>query len=110
MRFTPIDQVAFKQHFAGAKAELTAHLVIWTTTPWTLPANQAVSLHPELHYALVEVESREYLVMAEALVESAMQRYGIEDYRIVASCAGAALENSALQHPFYARSVPVVLG
>ena len=110
VRFTPIDQVAFKQHFAGAKAELTAHLVIWTTTPWTLPANQAVSLHPELHYALVEVESREYLVMAEALVESAMQRYGIEDYRIVASCAGAALENSALQHPFYARSVPVVLG
>ena len=110
VRFTPVDQASFKQHFAGAKAELDAHIVIWTTTPWTLPANQAVSLHPELHYALVEVESREYLVMAEALVESSMQRYGIEDYRIVASCVGATLEHSALQHPFNARSVPVILG
>lgn len=110
VRFTAVDQSAFKKLFTGAKAELDAHLVIWTTTPWTLPANQAVSLHPELQYALVEVESREYLVMAEALVESSMQRYAIEDYRVVSSCSGAAMENCALQHPFYARSVPVVLG
>jgi isoleucyl-tRNA synthetase len=84
-------------------------VVIWTTTPWTLPANQAVALHPELDYALVRVNDERLLLAAE-LVESAMQRYGFADARIVGRCRGAALEGVNLHHPFVDRHVPVILG
>jgi isoleucyl-tRNA synthetase len=84
-------------------------LVIWTTTPWTLPANQAVALHPELSYALVRVAG-ERLLLAEELVESAMKRYGFDEARIVGRCKGAALEGVSLHHPFLRRHVPVILG
>jgi len=84
-------------------------LVIWTTTPWTLPANQAVSVHPDLDYALVQVAD-ERLLMAEALVESVMQRAGIQDYRQVGRVPGRELEQLQLHHPFYARQVPVICG
>ncbi|OOG24922.1 isoleucine--tRNA ligase [Thioalkalivibrio denitrificans] len=84
-------------------------VVIWTTTPWTLPANRAVALHPELDYALVRVND-ERLLMAADLVESAMQRYGFEGWQIVGRCTGAALEGVTLHHPFLDRQVPVVLG
>ena len=88
-------------------------LVIWTTTPWTLPANQAVSVHPELDYLVVQCECdgvARTLLLAEALVESAMQRYGAETHTVLARCKGAALEQLQLQHPFYAHQVPVILG
>ncbi|WP_018232921.1 isoleucine--tRNA ligase [Thioalkalivibrio thiocyanodenitrificans] len=84
-------------------------VVIWTTTPWTLPANQAVALHPELDYALVRVNG-ERLLLAEDLVDSAMQRYGFGDARIVGRCRGATLEGVNLHHPFVDRQVPVILG
>ncbi len=84
-------------------------IVIWTTTPWTLPANQAVAVHPELEYVVVQAE-HERLVLAEALMKPAMDRYGIEDYRVIATCLGADLEGLQLQHPFYAREVPLILG
>ena len=86
---------------------------IWTTTPWTLPANQAVALHPELEYQILQCsgpQGTERLLVAEPLVKAVMARYGIEDYRVVANCQGRALEGVKLQHPFYAREVPVVLG
>ena len=86
-------------------------LAIWTTTPWTLPANQAVALNPELDYAVVQLEAAgERLILAEALIKDAMLRYGIENYRVVAYCKGAALEGLLLQHPFLERQVPVILG
>ena len=88
-------------------------MVIWTTTPWTLPANQAVALNPDLDYALVQVESdhhKERLLLAEALMKDAMARYGIEHYRVVAYCQGKDLEHLKLQHPFYQREVPIILG
>ncbi|ACL74285.1 isoleucine--tRNA ligase [Thioalkalivibrio sulfidiphilus] len=84
-------------------------VVIWTTTPWTLPANQAVCLHPELSYALVRVGD-ERLLLAEELVEPAMKRYGFSDARIIGRCQGAALEGALLHHPFLDRQVPVILG
>ncbi|EHQ51846.1 isoleucyl-tRNA synthetase [Ectothiorhodospira sp. PHS-1] len=84
-------------------------VVIWTTTPWTLPANQAVALHPELEYALVAVNG-ERLLLARDLVETAMGRYGFEDWRIVGHARGALFEGMLLQHPFYDRQVPVILG
>lgn len=88
-------------------------VVIWTTTPWTLPANQAVALNPELDYAVVQTEGEhgtERLILAEALLKDAMARYEYSDYRVVAYCRGADLEGLKLAHPFYDREVPVILG
>jgi isoleucyl-tRNA synthetase len=85
---------------------------IWTTTVWTLPANQAVAVHPKLNYAVVDCltpRGRERLIIAEALLKDAMMRYNIDDYRVVAYCEGSALEGIKLQHPFYHRTVSVVL-
>jgi len=86
-------------------------IVIWTTTPWTLPANQAVALGPDIEYAVVQcTEQNERLVIAESLLKNTMGRYGIDQYNIVAYCNGSDLEGLLLQHPFYEREVPVILG
>lgn len=84
---------------------------IWTTTPWTLPANQAVSIHPELVYALIQHHDCAYII-AEGLLEQVSARYGIAgDYKVLAAVRGEALSGLQLQHPFYEdRLVPVVLG
>ena len=81
--------------------------VIWTTTPWTIPANQALNAHPEHQYALVDVVDK-YLLLAVELVESCLQRYGLEG-QVVASCAGEALELIKFSHPFYERYSPMYL-
>ncbi len=88
-------------------------IVIWTTTPWTLPANQAVALNPELEYAVVQCRGergKERLLLAEGLLKDAMDRYGIEDYHVIAYGRGDAFEGLMLQHCFYDRQVPVILG
>ena len=82
---------------------------IWTTTPWTLPANEAVCLNPELDYAVLDAGSN-YYVVAKALASSAMTRYGISEFQVVGVVKGLALEGLALKHPFYERVVPIVLG
>jgi isoleucyl-tRNA synthetase len=82
--------------------------VIWTTTPWTLPANQAVALHPDFDYLLLEYKG-ERLLLAEALYESALHRYGADSANIVGRCQGADLEGLTLKHPFYDREVPIIL-
>ena len=110
VKFTPVDQSAFKKHFRNTKENITAHVIIWTTTPWTLPANQAVSLHPNLEYSLVQTPANEYLLLASDLVESCMQRYGLDNYDIIGSCTGHVLEHELLQHPFYDKQVPIILG
>jgi isoleucyl-tRNA synthetase len=87
--------------------------VIWTTTPWTLPANRAVAVNGKLDYVVVQCEldrGPERLVLAERLVDDAMRRYGACHHRVMARCAGQALVGLQLQHPFYAREVPVVVG
>ncbi|MBO1255331.1 isoleucine--tRNA ligase [Alteromonas sp. 5E99-2] len=93
-------------------AQLPHGVVIWTTTPWTLPANRAVSLHPELHYALVKVTSdkERIMVLAEDLVEQSMQRYGAESFTVIATTQGSALEKLEIQHPFLDINVPLILG
>jgi len=88
-------------------------VVIWTTTPWTLPANQAVALNPTLEYVVVQTEGdrrHERLVLAEGLLKETMDRLGIDRYRVICYGAGAALEGLLLQHPFYDREVPIILG
>ena len=86
-----------------------AFAVIWTTTPWTLPANQAVAIGAEIDYALVRF-SAGLLMLAKDLVDSCMQSYGFDDYQIVSEFKGEKLEGLLLEHPFYDRQVPLVLG
>jgi isoleucyl-tRNA synthetase len=85
-----------------------AFAVIWTTTPWTLPANQAVAVHPDLHYNLVRTE-KGLLVLAKDLREACLQRYGLQG-EVLATASGHALERLELHHPFYDRKVPIVVG
>ena len=111
------------------------YAVIWTTTPWTLPANQAVSVHPEMKYALVKTE-KSYLILSAELDTSPLyvrssppdgkphkpesqippkyaallQKYGLENQGEVRCCNGSALENLPLQHPFHERIVPIICG
>jgi len=88
-------------------------VVIWTTTPWTLPANQAVALNPELEYALVQTDGghgKERLLVAEGLLKDTMSRWDVEHYRVIAYGRGDAFEGLVLQHPFYPREVPIILG
>jgi isoleucyl-tRNA synthetase len=116
VRFRVLDEeslLARCHHLEEHKGEGPVSVVIWTTTPWTLPANRAVSLHPELDYALVQADvgqGEERLLVAEALLKDVMLRYGCERYRVIAYCKGEALEHLQLAHPFYAREVPVILG
>jgi isoleucyl-tRNA synthetase len=86
------------------------YFVIWTTTPWTLPANQAVALHPDFQYALVRTR-KGLLVLADSLRESALTRYGLADgAEVIAHTTGQALEGVLLWHPFQERQVPVIVG
>ncbi len=93
--------------FGLAALDKPAQIVIWTTTPWTIPANQALNVHPEIDYALVDAGDR-YLVLAEALVESCLARYQREG-KVVATAKGEALELINFRHPFYERLSPVYL-
>jgi isoleucyl-tRNA synthetase len=81
---------------------------VWTTTPWTLPANVAVAVHPKLEYVLVRTP-QEHLVLAKGLLEQTMAAIGAEGCEVVGSTMGAALEGGRLRHPFDEREVPVVL-
>jgi len=109
VRYGVLDQQAWHQAF-GVVTDLPTSVVIWTTTPWTLPSSQAVSMHAELDYVLVQVNN-ECQVFAKDLVVSSMARYGIDDFKVLGEAKGQAFENLALQHPFYdARQVPLILG
>jgi len=83
--------------------------VIWTTTPWTLPANEAVALHPELNYVLADTGS-EYLLLAQDLAESALARYELEANITTSVFTGSELEGLQVKHPFYDKQVPLILG
>ena len=92
-------------------------LVIWTTTPWTLPANQAVALHAEIEYVMVRCQTvdgpdqrAERLIVAAELADDCMTKYGFTDYLVIGRCEGRALQGVQLAHPFYDRLVPVILG
>jgi len=114
VRFKVLDEtdaLARCHAVPGHEGEGPLSVVIWTTTPWTLPANQAVALNPELDYAVVQRgDTAERLIVADALMKDAMLRYGVENYRVVAYCKGSDLEGVRLKHPFLAREVPIVLG
>ncbi len=107
VRFTVVDTAAFE---AATKSNGSGNInvPIWTTTPWTLPANQAVSLNPAYDYVVVQTAD-ERLLLAEALYESALERYGMTG-EVVARIKGEDVEGLQLQHPFYDKQVPIILG
>jgi isoleucyl-tRNA synthetase len=123
VRFPVVDAADVAQRFGiGAiggeetfddRQEVPTSVAIWTTTPWTLPANRAVAVHPQFDYALIEFDlgaGPERLVLASELIDAVMKSLGIANWSLVATVKGAALEHMLLRHPFYDRQVPVVLG
>jgi isoleucyl-tRNA synthetase len=113
VRFTAVDQAKALSLFNTSAGEGEVSVVIWTTTPWTIPANQAVSLGAELDYSLVQADvgaGPERIILASAMVEGVMARWDVAGYQVLAQCTGAQLEHLALQHPVYDKHVPVILG
>ncbi|MGD9686647.1 MAG: isoleucine--tRNA ligase, partial [Desulfobacter sp.] len=88
----------------------TVSVVIWTTTPWTLPANLGVCLHPDFVYAAVKTQNQGVLIIAKELVENVMGEFGISDYSIIADLSAKDLENRNCKHPFYDRDSLIILG
>ena len=111
------DSVYVKFPFADDKNLITPHtktlenvyIVIWTTTPWTLPGNIAVCLGSDFLYAVVSAGVEHYIVAAE-LVEAVMGKMGIKDYKILTKIKGSALEKTTVKHPLYNRDSLVILG
>lgn len=86
-----------------------ASLIIWTTTPWTLPANLAISVHPRFNYSVVLVDSKKY-VIAETLLEMVAKVLKWSSYQVVGSIKGQALEHKTYKHPLYERISPIIIG
>ncbi len=101
-----------REESAAAVPELAGRknvaVLIWTTTPWTLPANLAVALHPDFVYAAVAVNDETW-ILARDLVEPCFEEFGIADYKIVATFGAAALEGKKCSHPFMERDSLLVL-
>jgi isoleucyl-tRNA synthetase len=120
VRFPVVDTGDLARRFAiEVLAERTVgegvptSLAIWTTTPWTLPANRAVAVHPQFDYSLIEFDlgaGPERMVLASELVAAVTKSVGVENWSLIAMVKGAALEDLRLRHPFYDREVPVILG
>jgi isoleucyl-tRNA synthetase len=106
--YVAVDPAAFKTA-CGSDYSGEIAVPIWTTTPWTLPASMAVSLHPELEYVLIRANDRALLV-AEELAQSCVARFGLPELDVLGRCKGQALDLQMLQHPFLDRQVPVILG
>ncbi|TWX66545.1 isoleucine--tRNA ligase [Colwellia sp. C1TZA3] len=119
VKFTLVDQsIADKFiHPEGPRedhvGEGSVSVVIWTTTPWTLPANRAVAVNAEVEYTLVQCateQGKERFILASDLVTACMERFGIDKYQALGFCQGSDLELVELKHPFYDFTVPLILG
>jgi isoleucyl-tRNA synthetase len=112
VRFRVTDSGAFNE-VVGTTVSQAISIPIWTTTPWTLPANQAVCLHPDLDYEVIQTEingATEVLVLAAALSAECLGRFNATHSKVLTTVKGQVLEGVQLQHPFYDRHVPVILG
>ncbi|MGF9965597.1 isoleucine--tRNA ligase [Bacillus rhizoplanae] len=83
--------------------------IIWTTTPWTLPANLGISVHPELEYSIVKVDDAKYIIASE-LLETVSKTLEWENTEVVKTVKGSELEYTVAKHPFYDRDSLVMLG
>jgi len=130
VRFRAVDKLALLASFGLDAVDDDVSVLIWTTTPWTIPGNLAVAVHPTLQYALVRVPdtndtgdspvgkqalqrhlvASEYIIVAHDMLADIAKRYGYEALDVVATTTGDALENIQLKHPLYERHSPIVLG
>ncbi|HIF9118012.1 TPA: isoleucine--tRNA ligase [Photobacterium damselae] len=118
VKFKAVDKAAVLAKFGcdADKGQGDVSIVIWTTTPWTMPANRAVAISADLEYALVQTPATEAhpapqrLIMAAELVKEVMARVGFEESEILGFCKGEELELLRFNHPFYSFDVPVILG
>ena len=115
--FAEHDRIA-KAFGLSALPTKKGYIIIWTTTPWTIPSNQALNIHPDFTYALVETVRNDetvLLILAQDLVEACLKRYGLEG-KTIATCTGAALAMIQFHHPLstadagYQRLSPVYPG
>ncbi len=93
-----------------AIADKNVFVVIWTTTPWTIPANLAIALHPDFVYVAVDTKNDEVLIIARELVESCMSTFGFEDFSIIAEFKAELIEGKKCHHPIYDRKSMIILG
>ncbi|MEM9242727.1 MAG: isoleucine--tRNA ligase [Pseudomonadota bacterium] len=109
--FDVVDREDLLSRFNGDFDNIVANcaVVIWTTTPWTLPANQAVAVHEDVNYVLLTFDQR-VIIIAEPLVGAVMMRCGIEKYTVLGHSLGERLVGLQLHHPFLDRQVPVLAG
>ncbi len=106
---SPSIYVSFQVKDGKGKLDTDTGVVIWTTTPWTIPANLAISLHPELEYSVVKADDRKF-VLASGLLEAASKEIGWESVEVLATYKGSDLEGVVTKHPFYDRESPLILG
>ncbi|MDO6704771.1 isoleucine--tRNA ligase [Photobacterium sp. 1_MG-2023] len=115
VKFKAVDEAAVVSKFKLAgdhQGQGDVSIVIWTTTPWTMPANRAVAVRDDLEYVLIQVEGEQpqRLIVAAELAKDVMDRAGIEHYHNLGFAKGADLELMRFNHPFYSFDVPVILG
>ncbi|CAM3043519.1 isoleucine--tRNA ligase [Shewanella loihica] len=111
--FVAVDQAAVLAKFGLEQSDAEVATVIWTTTPWTLPANRGLSMAGDIDYDLVEFTkdgSKRAIIVAQELVESCIERYGAELHSVLGTVKGQALELLRFKHPFYDFDVPVIIG
>ena len=107
--FSVVDAEAFASAMGFTHLYEPVFAVIWTTTPWTLPANRAVAVGADIEYVLVRIADG-LLILARELVDTCLQRYGIEQFEVLSNFTGDKLEGLLLQHPFYDRQSLVISG
>ncbi len=105
-RFVEEDAICREQGLPQTKPVAVA---VWTTTPWTLPANRAVAIHPDYNYALIDI-GHCYVFVAEELLASWLERCGLKEHKVVGQAQGGKLVGRLLHHPFYVREVPLLSG
>ncbi len=106
VRFEALDD--FSDRINEVKGKKKLYVVIWTTTPWTIPANLAIAVHPDESYVAVETPDAVY-ILAERLAAINMETFGIDDYKILASFSGKILEGLKCYHPLYGRESLIIL-
>ncbi|URJ30669.1 isoleucine--tRNA ligase [Candidatus Blochmannia vicinus (nom. nud.)] len=107
--FSAVDSVRVSEIFNINLYKHTIELVIWTTTPWTLPANQAISVHPDYSYQLILINDNRYIIIAANLVDIVMKRIQCLSWKILGETLGNSLESLKFHHPFMSFDVPIVL-
>ncbi|HEX2791736.1 MAG TPA: isoleucine--tRNA ligase [Steroidobacteraceae bacterium] len=112
-RVVDIADFARRTGIDASRLGHTVSLVIWTTTPWTLPANEAVAVNEAFRYVAIAVDragAREVLVLAAELADASLERFGLARLELLGEFTGRALEGLKLMHPWLAKQVPVILG